>query len=112
MSERTLHLDPHELTIVQQILAARVPERTVYAFGSRTSGNSLRRSDLDLAVDGSCALTLREQGELADDFDQSDLSITVDVVDLAAITPAFRNRIEKDFVVVQAGSPIRQEALV
>jgi predicted nucleotidyltransferase len=93
-----------DLQIVTEILASRVPERPVFAFGSRATGRARRRSDLDLAVGGAVPLTLRQRAMLNDDFDESDLPIKVDVVDLNAISPEFQRRIERDFVAIQAGS--------
>ena len=98
-----LNLSESDLRIVLDIVSKRVPDRVVYAFGSRATGTARRRSDLDLAIDGPTPLTLRQRALLNDDFDESDLPITVDVVDLQAISPEFRQRIERDFVLVSAG---------
>ena len=111
MSELVLNLSKEEIEIVQKILFARIPGRPVYAFGSRTTGKARRRSDLDLAVGGDAPLTLTECADLADDLDQSDLPITVDVVDLHGVTPEFRARIEREFVPIQAGSWKQEEVL-
>jgi predicted nucleotidyltransferase len=99
-----LGLADGDLRIVTQILCSRLPDRPVYVFGSRATGGARRRSDLDLAVGGSIPLTLRQRALLHDDFDESDLPIKVDVVDLNAISPEFRHRIEHDFILLQAGS--------
>jgi amidophosphoribosyltransferase len=93
-----LQIAPEEVAIVLSILQARIPDRPVWAFGSRTNGKARRRSDLDLAVGGNEPLSLRVRTELAEDFDQSDLPYRVDVIDLATITPEFRSRVEADFV--------------
>ena len=99
---KTLHLPEHELEQVRAILKKHIPGRMVWAFGSRvTGGRMLKRfSDLDLAVEGK--LTWPERAALADDFEESPLPIKVDVVELALVDADFRERIEKDFVVVQA----------
>jgi predicted nucleotidyltransferase len=110
VADRThLDLPVPELQMVLRILATHVPDRPVYAFGSRVAGNARRRSDLDLAIGGTAPLPLRTRAALADEFSQSDLSIRVDVVDLNAITPEFRKRIERDFVPVKA-EPVQSEA--
>jgi predicted nucleotidyltransferase len=98
---KTLYLLDHELEQVRAILRKHIPGRMVWAFGSRaTGGRMLKRfSDLDLAVDG--ALTWPERAALADDFEESPLPIKVDVVELGLVDADFRERIEKDFVVVQ-----------
>lgn len=101
---KQLNLTPEDLQIVLRILDSRVPDRPVYVFGSRATGRARRRSDLDLAVGGNSPVTLRQRALLTDDFDESDLPINVDVVDLNAITPEFLQRIERDFILIQAAS--------
>ena len=97
-----LGLTAEELGIVRRLLAAYVPGRPVWAFGSRTFGRARRRSDLDLAVGGDAPLSLAERTELNYALEESDLPIEVDVVDLNEITPEFRKRIEPDFFSLQA----------
>ena len=105
-----LGLSQHELQIVSDILSTHVPERPVYAFGSRAVGRARRLSDIDLAIGGEAPLTLRQRALLKEDFLESNLPMFVDVLDLHTVTPEFRARIEKDFVVVQGPSEIRQVA--
>ncbi len=99
---RQLDLSDHDLQIVERILQARIPDRPVFAFGSRVKGRAQRRSDLDLAVGGSGQLTLSQQADLREDFTESDLPIFVDVIDLNTITPDFRQRIEPDLTPLRA----------
>jgi predicted nucleotidyltransferase len=98
---KTLHLPEHELEQVRTILQQFIPGRKVWAFGSRATGSRMlkRFSDLDLAVEGK--LTWPERAELAEAFDESALPIKVDVVELGLVDAELRERIEKDFVVVQ-----------
>ncbi len=96
----TIEIAPEETKVVLSILRARIPDRPVWAFGSRVNGKARRRSDLDLAVGGPEPLPLRTRAELADDFDQSNLPYRVDLVDLNEITPDFRQRIEADLIPV------------
>jgi amidophosphoribosyltransferase len=93
-----LDLPEGDRSIVQRIISTRIPGRPVFAFGSRTNGKAGRRSDLDLAIGGSCALSLSEEVNLKEDFSESDLPIFVDVVDLNVISPEFRTHIEPDFI--------------
>ncbi len=101
--QRTLDLDPTSLGIVQEILSRHVPERPVFAFGSRTRGRARRRSDLDLAVGGAEPLNHEIVAEIKDDFSESDLPIFVDVLDVHSVDPGFLQRIEPYFVPVQVG---------
>ena len=98
-----IHLQLREWEIVAAILHKHVPGKAVWAFGSRATGRRVKRfSDLDLAVEG--RLDIIESFGLEEDFDESSLPIKVDVVQLGSISPEFRARIEKDFVLVQEGS--------
>jgi predicted nucleotidyltransferase len=101
---KTISLPEHEWELVRSILKQHIPEKTVWAFGSRATGGRLlkRFSDLDLAVEGK--LTWEEHATLAEAFDESLLPIKVDIVELGQVDAEFRGRIEKDFVVVQGAA--------
>jgi predicted nucleotidyltransferase len=45
-----LDLDPNQLAIVQEILAKYLPNKEVWAFGSRVKGTAKPLSDLDLSI--------------------------------------------------------------
>ena len=92
-----IDLAPDEFKIVQGILREFVPGRPVYIFGSRVTGRARRRSDLDLAI-GGAPLDLSLRGDLREAFDQSDLSIRVDIVDLSEAKGIFRTRIESEWL--------------
>ena len=91
---------PEEAQIVLDILGSRIPDRSVWVFGSRAKNGARRRSDLDLAIGGSEPLPLDLHLDLKEDFLQSDLPYFVDLVDLTSITPDFRRLIEPDFLPV------------
>lgn len=92
---------PTQWGIVTAILRAHVPERAVWAFGSRTTGRAKPYSDLDLAIIGDAPLGLPRLAALAEAFTESDLPWKVDVVDWATTSEAFREVIARDGVVVQ-----------
>jgi amidophosphoribosyltransferase len=98
LSSLALGLTQKELGIVRRLLSTHLPGRPVWAFGSRTFGRARRRSDLDLAIGGPAGLPIGVRVELEEAFDESDLPIEVDVVDLNEIALEFRRRIEPDFV--------------
>lgn len=97
-----IDLNPHDLEIVLAILQKFVPDREVWAFGSRVKWTAKPFSDLDLAIVGEQPLQISIAADLAEAFDESELPIKVDVVDWATTSDAFRKIIEKDKVVVQA----------
>lgn len=86
-----------ERRIVDAILARLVPAVSVCVFGSRATGQHVRRySDLDLVLMTDEPLPPDQLAELAEAFEESDLPWTVDVIDWAAAGAAFRQRIEAD----------------
>ena len=94
--------DDHQAWI-RAILARFVPDREVWAFGSRTRGTARKTSDLDLCVVGDRPLGFDVLGQLKDAFSESDLPYKVDVVDWATLNPDFQAIVHEHKVVVQAG---------
>lgn len=89
-----------QLKIVLDVLSRVVPQREVWAFGSRATFNAKPFSDLDLAVMGEWPLTLSQMAELAEAFSNSDLPFKVDVVDWATCSEPFRQIINDHHVVL------------
>ncbi len=91
---------PHEWEELQGILRACVPGRRVWAFGSRATGQRVKRySDLDLLVDGE-GLSMREAAILEEALVESRLPFKVDVLQMGEITADFRERIVGEMVAV------------
>jgi uncharacterized protein len=83
----------------------RLARPAVWVFGSRAIGRARQYSDVDLALEGEKPLDLDLLGRLRDAFSESDLTITVDVLDLRAVDPAFRQIIENQMVPFQFSAP-------
>lgn len=98
-----IDLKPQDWHEVCHILKTLVPEYPVWAFGSRVKGTAKAYSDLDLAIITDQPLSLTKMATLKEAFDESVLSIRIDIVDWAATSEPFRNIIEQDKVVVQEG---------
>ena len=96
-----LDLRPDYLAIVQEILRRHVPDREVWAFGSRVRGTARDASDLDLCIRGDESMGFERLGRLRDAFSASVLPFRVDVVDWATTAETFRGIIEKGRVVVK-----------
>jgi type I restriction enzyme S subunit len=96
-----IDVDPGHLVTVRRILADRVPECEVRAFGSRVAGTVKSYSDLDLAIIGSDALDPDRLRLLQEAFEESDLPFRVDVLDWNRISSSFRDVIAKGFEVLQ-----------
>ncbi|MGH8564026.1 MAG: nucleotidyltransferase domain-containing protein [Gammaproteobacteria bacterium] len=101
MSDPLIDIRPDHWAIVVDILRRHVPDREVWAVGSRAKWSAKEYSDLDLAVIGEHPLSLSVSAALADDFSESDLPFKVDVVDWATTSESFRKIIERDKVAVQ-----------
>lgn len=99
---------PEELQIVLGILERHVPDREVWAFGSRAKGPAKQYSDLDITVIGDEPLSLGIMADLRDAFAESPLPFKVDIVDWATTRPRFREAIASAKVIVK--SPSRREA--
>ena len=105
----SVDLNPNHLATVKAILAEHVPECEIRAFGSRTTWTAGDYSDLDLAVAGEGPVDWRTLGRLKEAFEESNLTMRVDVLDWHAISESFREVIERDYVVVQEGAKQTRE---
>ncbi len=94
-------LESEHWKIVRDILGRHVPDRKVMVFGSRASSKAKKYSDLDLAIQGDIPLSLDSFSELSEEFTESDLPFKVDIVDWALIDNSFRERIQRNCVIVQ-----------
>ena len=86
-----IDLDAGHLATVRGILQSAAPGLQAFAFGSRARGHAKRFSDLDLALSSTQPIEWRTLARLREAFEESDLPITVDLVDWNQTTPAFRD---------------------
>lgn len=98
-----IDLKEKDRTLVCEILRRHIPNAKVLAFGSRVSGKASQFSDLDLALVSTKPLDWRELEKLRDAFSESDLPISVDLLDYHEISAEFRTLIEKNHVVLEIG---------
>jgi predicted nucleotidyltransferase len=74
----------------------------VYIFGSRAKGAAGKYSDLDIAIDGQGEkLDFSMECALKGDLEESDIPYRIDIIDLNAITPQFKQLIQNDLVHLQ-----------
>ena len=104
MKPPNLDLRPHEWEIVRDLLARHLPNREVWAFGSRVKGTAKPYSDLDLAVLGENPLPLATMADLAEDFSDSDFPFKVDIVDWVTTADRFRQIIAAERVELSQAS--------
>ena len=91
--------------LLRALLHHHLPNREIWAFGSRARRNSKQFSDLDIAVIGETALSLDQTAALREALCESDLPFRVDIVDWARTDAAFRKIIESDKVPLQSATP-------
>ncbi len=85
-----IDLEPRHRDEVRRILARHTPQARAYVFGSRAGGASKRFSDLDLALEIEGEFTIEALAKLRQAFSESDLPMSVDIVDWNTIDPEFR----------------------
>ena len=93
-----LDLPADQLAMVRAILAEHVPHAKVWAFGSRVLGTAVRFSDLDLAVEDVEVMSLRTFGNLRYAFQESNLPISVDLLDMRTVKGPFKKIVEQQRV--------------
>jgi len=96
-----IDLEPAWLDKLRAIIREYVPDCEVRIFGSRVDGTAKRYSDIDLALVSPEKLDARRLAQLKDALSLSDLPIMVDVLDWSAISPEFRQAIEKRYEILQ-----------
>ena len=72
--------------------------RKVLLFGSRARGDYLKNSDIDLAIDGD--FTSRQKRKIKEMIDELSGLYSVDIVFFDEILPEFRQKIEREGVVL------------
>ncbi|MDI9409255.1 MAG: nucleotidyltransferase domain-containing protein [Candidatus Pacebacteria bacterium] len=92
-------MKPHELEIVQTILARHLPRSEVWVYGSRALGDGVKPfSDLDLCIKAESPLPLSVIADLRDEFTECDLPYKVDMSDWHRLSESFKLRIEPEMV--------------
>jgi len=96
-----LHIDEQHINIITSIIKT-MPELnncSVYLYGSRVNGKSVKFSDVDIALDCHGELvTDTIKFKLTAQFEKSILPYTVDIIDINSVSPVFKAKVEKDFV--------------
>lgn len=97
-----IHMEPKHWEIVKMVLQ-KYPY-TFYAFGSRVKGSQKKLSDLDICYMDSIPGNIRSHIE--EDFEESNLPFTVDLVDWNTCDEQFRAQIRSDLVLIQRASTV------
>ncbi len=94
-------LNDLQLKIIKSILDSFLkPYKNIniFVFGSRSLGTEKKYSDIDLWIDSSPILTVKQIAQLSEIFEESDLSIHVDIISDKTCFESYRNRILKERV--------------
>jgi predicted nucleotidyltransferase len=96
-----MHIEKRHFKIVQSILKKYA--YTFYAFGSRVTGKNKKLSDLDLVYFET--ISYQELAHLEEDFEESDLPFTVDIVNWNKCEVAFQKKIIQNLEYIQGSKP-------
>lgn len=96
--EKLIDLDRDQLDLLHTILQRHIPDKTVWAYGSRATWKAKETSDLDLAVFDCDPMQIYH---LKEELEESDLLVSVDVMDWETIPDDFKENIRRKYVVVQ-----------
>jgi len=101
VAQPLIDISPENWQIVREILQRYVPDREVWAFGSRAKWTAKEFSDLDLAIIGDTPLSIALTADMKEAFQESALPFKIDIVDWASITPSFRLVIQAAKIQIQ-----------
>jgi len=99
-----LDIKPEDWQVLRDILRHHIPEREIWAFGSRVQGKARPYSDLDLVILGDEPLEFSRRGALVEALSDSPLPFKIDLIDWATTSPRFRTIIEGQKLLIQASS--------
>lgn len=94
-TENCINIEPKHLLLLKKILKQTVPDKIIWAYGSRVTGTSHIKSDLDIAV---FKADEKQIYELKDALEESDLPFSVDVMDWEKIPESFKESIQLKYV--------------
>ena len=97
-NQQNINLDQSQLSLLNKLLKRHLSNKTVWAYGSRVNGKAGKRSDLDLAV---LNCTPSQIMNLKYALEESELLISVAVMDWENIPDSFKQNIKKQYVVLQ-----------
>ena len=102
--ENLIDLDKKQLALLDKIIKQHVPNKTVWAYGSRVTWKASEISDLDLVV-FDCGSA--EISDFKEALEESNLLISVDVMDWENIPDNFKKTIREKYVTLQEKIELR-----
>lgn len=93
-----MQLDRSDYLTVTRILKKYFPEARFYLFGSRAKQTAKPYSDLDILIIDQDKIPMHRLSAIEEEFDQSDLTFTVDLVDWYRITQEFHEHLIQECI--------------
>ena len=90
-----INLKEEEMEIVKRILSTRFKDKEILIFGSRITDRVKPYSDLDLAIKSKEKLSLRDIDLTKEEFEESKLNFSVDLMDYDRIPENFKKIIDE-----------------
>lgn len=95
-----INLKEEEMEIVKKILSTRFKDKEILIFGSRITDRVKPYSDLDLAIKSKEKLSLRDIDLTKEEFEESKLNFSVDLMDYDRIPENFKRIIDKKHEII------------
>ncbi len=95
-----INISEKELEIVKKILNKHFEKEEILIFGSRITEKIKPYSDLDITIKGESPIILRTLDRAKEDFEESELNFTVDLLDYWRIPESFRKIIDNKYEVL------------
>jgi len=96
-----LHIDEQHINIIVSLIKSiqELNDCSVYLYGSRVNGKSVKFSDVDIALDNHGKhVTETIKQKLSALLEKSILPYPADIIDINSVSPVFKAKVEKDFV--------------
>ena len=100
-----LTLNPKYTAIIQKILSTHIPDKTVWAYGSRVKNLNHASSDLDLVIiDTIDNIKVEQILTLKDAISESNLPILVDILKWSELPNDFKLQIKSEHEILALGA--------
>ncbi|GAX59121.1 nucleotidyltransferase [Candidatus Scalindua japonica] len=103
VKESLIDVEPEHLKLIKKILKRHIVYKTVWAYGSRVNWTASQFSDLNLVV---FEVNTVKLGELKEEFAESDLPFSIDIMSWEKIPEKCKNKIREKYVVLQNKSEL------
>lgn len=93
-----INIKETDFNILKNILKQIIPDKEIWAFASRVNGSYKEYSDLDIVIKNN--ISERTINNLKLKLSESNLSITIDIIQWEKISESFRNIILSNYEVI------------